>query len=284
MCASKAGSEEMMANGERGFSIDDNFFVLYVDDQLLYAASQQNIGIDHRADEARPVSGLAAHLTAVLRAYALAWNASAHGAPLAPLQRRFEIIARTNPGATAVSFKGRALTYGELDEQADELALYLQRDGLLPGSFCMLRLEPSLAQVRVMLAVLKAGAACLQCDPALPRQRMAAVLAMFRPAVLFVRDGAESDSGAPRTIRCHEEAALLPYGWPDEVPVDAATPAHVFVSLSERGCLCISVRTHQALGAQLEKGGSGRSPTATDPASFWRPLSAGASLTIVSRP
>ncbi|MES2759877.1 MAG: AMP-binding protein [Pseudomonadota bacterium] len=267
-----------MADQDRQFSTANDYILLYADDRLFYAASQQKIRVEALAPGAA-TAGLAAHLNAILRFHAGPTNDAVRGAPLVPLQRRFEIIARTNPGATAVRFNGRALTYGELDEQADELALFLQRDGLLPGSFCMLRLEPSLAQVRVVLAVLKAGAACLQCAPALPREHMAAVLALCRPAVSFVRDGAEPDSAAPRTIRCREEAALLPYGWPDEVPVDSATPAHVFANVSERGCLCVSVRTHQALGAQLAPGPD-RSATAPEVANYWRPLSAGAALTI----
>jgi hypothetical protein len=257
---------------------------LYADDELLYAAMQQPNGAKGTAGRFGSVSALAPDLGAILREYACGRNGSANGVAMEPLQRRFEIIAQTNPGAKAVRFNGRLLTYGELDAQADELALHLQRDGLLPGSFCALRLEPSLAQVRAILAVLKAGAACLQFDPALPRERLPAVLEVFRPSVLFVRDSgcAMPGSSTMRTIRCDEDATHLPHGWPDEFPVGAGTPAHAFATVFDSGGLCMSVRTHQALGACLHPICRVLAPVAVagDPANFWRPLSEGALLTI----
>jgi non-ribosomal peptide synthetase component F len=263
---------------------EDDVVLLYADGLLLNGALQYGGRDNGFARRPATVPELAAHVRTVLRAYVNGRNDGGNGALLAPLQRRFEVIARTNPGATAVRFNGRALTYGELDEQADELALFLQRDGLLPGSFCLLKLEPSLAQVRAILAVLKAGAAFLQCSPSLPREPMAVVLAVFRPALTFVRADADGEGeslrNATRTIRCHEEAAPLPYGWPDETAVDAGTLAQVFAGLSDRGCLCVSVRTHQAISAQVEKGAGDRAAVGPDPVSFWRHLSAGTPLTI----
>lgn len=203
-------------------------------------------------------------------------------AAVAPLQRRFEIIAQTNPAARAVACNGRVLTYGELDTQADELALQLQRDGLAPRSFCLLRLDPSLAHARAVLAILKAGAACLQVDPALTREGVSAVLAILKPALLFVheRDLAGWGDDAMRTVRCNEDPAALPYGYPDEIAVDDDTPAHVFATVSTRGGLCVKVRTHKALAARARADADAVSLAAADPASFWRPLSTGGLLTI----
>jgi non-ribosomal peptide synthetase component F len=202
---------------------------------------------------------------------------------LAPLQRRFEIIAQTNPAARAVACNGRILTYGELDTQADELALQLQRDGLPPGSCCLLRLEPSLAFARAILATLKAGAICLQIDPALPHERCAAVIELLKPALLFVheRDTVGWGDDAMRTVRCGEDPAPLPYGWPDESPVVDDTPAHVFATLSADGDLRTRICTHKALGASLDAVADARLLEAADPATFWRSLSTGALLTII---
>lgn len=206
-------------------------------------------------------------------------------AALAPLQRRFEIIAQTNPAARAVACNGRLLTYGELDTQADELALQLQRDGLAPGSFCLLRLEPSLAYARAVLAILKAGAACLEVDPALTQAGIGSVMAILRPALLFVhgRNGAGWGEGTMRTVRCDEAAAALPYGYPDEIAVVDDTPAHVFATVSARGGLCVKVRTHKALAARFDAGGDAGPLAAAGPVPFWRSLSTGAMLTIASR-
>lgn len=209
-------------------------------------------------------------------------SSSGNDVARAPLQRRFEIIAQTNPAARAVACNGRLLTYGELDTEADELALQLQRDGLAPGSFCLLRLDPSLAFARVVLAVLKAGAACVQLDPALTREAIGAVLAILKPALLFLheRDSVGWGGHALRIVRCGEEAAPLPYGYPDEIAVGDDTPAHVFATVSSRGALCIKVRTHRALSARSDAAGVAGPLAAADPAAFWIPLSTGALLTI----
>lgn len=267
---------------DRESAARDAVVVLYSDGEVLYAAPHQNPRKDGLAHHAAPVSALAAHLSGILCEYARACCAAGNGAALAPLQRRFEIMAQTNPAAKAVTCDGRVLTYGELDEQADALALQLQRDGLLPGSFCVISLAPSLALARATLAILKAGAACLAFDPALPKEYIGAVLEVFRPAFLFVRgsDCSAPANGAMRTIGCDEDAAPLPLGWPDEYPVLAGTPAHVLATVTDRGALCIKVCTHQVLGACLDPIRGEGALAAADPASFWRPLSAGALLAI----
>jgi hypothetical protein len=208
------------------------------------------------------------------------------GAPFhEPLQRRFEVIARTTPCAVAVSFNGRRLTYGELDEQADALALHLQARGLAPCSFCMVDLEPSLAQVRAILAVLKAGAACLQLASGIAHGARAAALAVIGPSLRFTRGPAGGAAGELPTICCDEDASDLPYGWPDELPVSACTAAHAYASVSSQGDLCISLRTHEALCASLGRGPAAGAPPAidADPGCLWRPLSSGVPLAIASR-
>jgi non-ribosomal peptide synthetase component F len=261
--------------------------MLYADNELLYAAPRQKCGLSYPNLTSAAVPSRAAHLNALLREYTRGRQRHANHPGCAPLQRRFEVIAQTTPCAIAVRFDGRHLTYGELDEQADELALHLQAGGLVPGSFCVMGLEPSLAQVRAILAALKAGAVCLQFDPALTDGARAAVLAMFEPSILFTRDCncAETPLCRMRAIRCAEEPAELPHGWPNEMPVDAGTLAYAFATVSPNGSLCISVRSHQALGACIDTA-HGHFPALAadpDPAVLWRPLSIGAPLTIGAR-
>lgn len=273
----------MVIGNESECLFDDTSVALYADEDLLDVAAPQINAFN--GPSSAPGTALAVHLAALWRQYCCGMTDATHGPLSAPLQRRFEVIAQTNPAARAVASNGRLLTYGELDAQADALALQLQRDGLAPGSFCVLSLEPSLALARAVLAVLKAGAACLEFDPALPGDRIAAVLDVLRPALLFVRDCDCSGPicGGMRTIRCNEDAEPLPHGWPDEHPVLAGAPAHVFVTSSDGGGLCMKVRTHRALGACLDTIRAARPLTAADPASFWWPLSAGALLDIAPR-
>jgi len=261
----------------------DNEFYLFADNQILYAAQQRDNDTDASSDAFSTDAESIACMGSVLSAHL-------HGAHsplpqrLIPLQRRFEIIAQTYPGAPAVRCRDQVLSYGELDTEADELALHLQNEGLAAGSFCIIQMEPSLAQVRAILAILKAGAVCLQFDPGLSAPRMAAVLELLCPAMMFVHGAAcyMPGGGAMRVVYCEDKPAQLPYGWPDEVPVGPATPAHAFAGPSHSGGMCIWICTHLGLGRALD-GMPSPAPLAgcgADPAAMWRPLSSGALLTI----
>lgn len=251
--------------------------LLYVDGHLLNAAAQHNNWLEDSAIQ----------LHTALREFSAVRSGLPECPARVPLQRRFEMMAQTTPCAIAVTCKGRHLTYGELDAQADALALHLQAGGLVPGSFCVVDLEPSLAQVRTILAVLKAGAACLQFASGLADSATAAVLAIVRPVIRFTRGDALAGRIHPemRTICCDEDAGDLPQGWPDEPPIGARTPAYVFATVSINGELNIAVRTHHALGACLDAATGPRPapPADADPVVLWRPLSSGAPLTIQAR-
>jgi non-ribosomal peptide synthetase component F len=260
---------------------------IYFDNFLLRAAVQQTnrIAPPNGTPDAFTLPVMPLH--AILQDYVGRCPRPAHTHSQEPLQRRFEVMAQTTPCAVAVDFNGRRLTYGELDEQADALALHLQARGLIPGSFCLIDLEPSLAKVRVMLAVLKAGATCLQVDSGIGEGSAAAILAMVKPAVLFRHAGAGATQAPDhmRTIHCDEDAADLPFGWPDELPIGARTPAHAYATVSADGDLCIFLRTHRALGLSLDHAAGARpAPWAdADPGGLWQPLSHGAPLTIQAR-
>ena len=74
-------------------------------------------------------------------------------------------VARA-PGAVAIRFEGRSVTYRELEQAANRLAHLLAGHGVGPGG-CVGLLLPRCAQaITAMLAVLKTGAAYLPIDPA----------------------------------------------------------------------------------------------------------------------
>lgn len=206
-----------------------------------------------------------------------------------PLQRRFEVNAQTYPGAPAVKAGGKLLSYGELDHEADELALHLQCRGLRPGSFCLVKLKPSLAEVRVILAILKAGAAYVQFAPHLTPRHEAVVIDVLEPSFLFVHENEalRPESGKLQVVPCKDEAMDLPYGWPDEARVSTNTPACVlaFTALGEG--LCIWMRTHKSLACPervpaRDSGTTGAQFPGTypNPVNFWQVLSRGDLLTI----
>ena len=80
----------------------------------------------------------------------------------------FAVQVSRCPGAVALTFEERSLTYRELDEAANRLAHLLSGQGAGPGGCVALLLERSAQAVVAILAVLKTGAAYLPIDPAHP--------------------------------------------------------------------------------------------------------------------
>ncbi|MGD1344654.1 amino acid adenylation domain-containing protein [Mycobacterium seoulense] len=91
-------------------------------------------------------------------------------------------LARS-PQAVAISCTGRSLTYQDLDEASNDLAHKISGCGAGRGSCVALLLERSAEAVIAMLAVLKAGAAYLAIDPALPDERIGFMLRDAAPIV-----------------------------------------------------------------------------------------------------
>jgi amino acid adenylation domain-containing protein/non-ribosomal peptide synthase protein (TIGR01720 family) len=97
-------------------------------------------------------------------------------------------VARA-PAAVALSFGDLSMTYRELDEASNRLAHLLSGGGVGPGACVALMLERSAQAVVAMLAALKAGAAYLAIDPALPAARIEFMLADAAPIAIITTTG-----------------------------------------------------------------------------------------------
>ncbi|MCV0025607.1 surfactin non-ribosomal peptide synthetase SrfAB [Bacillus sp. XT-2] len=84
----------------------------------------------------------------------------------------FEEQAKRTPASTALVCEGAELTYRELNEAANRLARKLIGQGLQKGETAAIMNDRSADTVAAMLAVLKAGAAYVPLDPALPEDRL----------------------------------------------------------------------------------------------------------------
>ncbi len=171
------------------------------------------------------------------------------------VHRRFEVYAQLNPGAGAVMFDRTKLTYGELDAQADGLAVLLQQNGLGPGDFCALCMTPSIAMVRALLAVLKAGGAYFMLNPMLPAEHIAAMLCTCHPKIVIVRENCSDRLPATNAqiIFCDEDEddAGLPYAWPHECPTQRFSPAYAISKFSATGSPRFAVSAHMAVTDRL---------------------------------
>ena len=87
-----------------------------------------------------------------------------------------ELQARRTPEALAVVQEKQSLTYRELTTKANQLARFLQKQGVGPDVRVGICLESSPQMMIALLGVLKAGGACVPLDPKYPPARLAYML------------------------------------------------------------------------------------------------------------
>ena len=103
------------------------------------------------------------------------------------LHQLFELQAAHTPDSVAVIFEEQQLTYGGLNEQANQLAHHLQSLGVRPEVSVGICVERSLEMVVGLLGILKAGAAYVPLDPAYPKQRLTFMLNNSNMPVLLTQ-------------------------------------------------------------------------------------------------
>jgi fengycin family lipopeptide synthetase D len=90
----------------------------------------------------------------------------------------FKEQVRNKPTAIAVEYKGKQLTYDDLDRQSNNFAHYLVSiKNIGPGAIIGVRLERTEKMIVSILAILKAGCAYLPIDPDYPEERISYMIA-----------------------------------------------------------------------------------------------------------
>jgi amino acid adenylation domain-containing protein/FkbH-like protein/non-ribosomal peptide synthase protein (TIGR01720 family) len=100
----------------------------------------------------------------------------------------FEAQVKLTPCDVAVVFEDRQLTYQELNQQANQLAHYLRREGVQPDILVGICMERSLLMVIAILGILKAGGAYVPLDPAYPQSRLAFMLEDSQLEILLTQE------------------------------------------------------------------------------------------------
>jgi amino acid adenylation domain-containing protein len=103
------------------------------------------------------------------------------------IHQLFEEQVEHNPNAIAVIFDGQSLTYQELNSRSNQLAHYLQKQGVGYDVLVGLCVNRSVEMIVGMLAILKAGGAYLPLDPSYPQERLSFMLEDAQVSVLLTQ-------------------------------------------------------------------------------------------------
>jgi amino acid adenylation domain-containing protein len=150
------------------------------------------------ADPQGAIAALPLLTPAERQALLIDFNTTARDLPIdQPIHRLFEAQAAQTPDAVALAFAStnaeqgqiQQLTYAELNRRANQLAHYLQAQGVGPDVLVGISVPRSLEMVIAVLGVLKAGGAYVPIDPDYPAERIAFMLADAQPIALVTLAG-----------------------------------------------------------------------------------------------
>ncbi|MGZ5134182.1 MAG: amino acid adenylation domain-containing protein, partial [Flavitalea sp.] len=108
----------------------------------------------------------------------------------------FEAQVLKSPGAIALVFEGKQLTYQQLNERSNQLAHYLRSRGIREDSLVPMCVERSDEMIVSILGILKSGAAYVPMEPDFPEDRKTFVL---------------QDTAATVIVSSRESASELPF-------------------------------------------------------------------------
>ncbi|MFD3262298.1 amino acid adenylation domain-containing protein [Paenibacillus lentus] len=116
----------------------------------------------------------------------------------ATIHQLFELQAERFPDRIALVHRERSMTYQELNEEANQLAVDLRNRGVVANITVAVMAEPSFDMFIAMLAVLKSGGAFIPIDPQYPKERIRYILEESKTALclththlMFTSDGIE---------------------------------------------------------------------------------------------
>ncbi|WP_038163307.1 AMP-binding protein [Verrucomicrobium sp. BvORR106] len=151
----------------------------------------------------------------------------------------FEEQVRLNPHAPALVSKDCHFTYSELNDRANAAAFRILRSGAGPGDIAAVYLRRSAELVIAVLALQKAGVACLHLDPDWSPQQTEGLLQLAGAKVVITHDSlSQSVVGCCGTLICLDTARDVPGpgAWVNpEVKVTTSDPESIFCTSGTTG-------------------------------------------------
>lgn len=184
------------------------------------------------------------------------WNSTHYPCdPGLTVQKLVEIQAEQGPELLAIQTEDRTLTYQELNQRANQLALHLRSlmdsAGLAPNPLIGICMERSPELIIALLAILKAGAAYLPLDISYPADRLHFMLENAQAQILITQSHLRSKlPDVQATVLCF-----------DSGPASTVQAAELNVSLSQYpGSNFAPCTTPDSLGYVIYTSGSTGKP------------------------
>jgi amino acid adenylation domain-containing protein len=149
--------------------------------------------------------------------------------PHSTIQAAFEAQVLRTPDAMALEQGDRAISYAELNAQANQLAHYLRWRGVQPDQLVGISLHRSPHLIVAMLGILKAGAAYLPLDPTYPQERRLYKIRDAQIQLILTEIALENDPtyAAIETLCLDGIWQTLQANYPRTNPAQIATAHHL---------------------------------------------------------
>jgi len=134
----------------------------------------------------------------------------------------FEEQAFKNPERIALEFGAERLTYGELNQRANQVAHRLRLQNVQLDGPVGVHMERSLEMIIALLGVLKAGGCYLPIDPKYPLDRRLLMVEDAQPAAILTQSRHQGELGHPCELCL--DASEFWSGLSTEAPVSAVSP------------------------------------------------------------
>ena len=185
------------------------------------------------------------------------WNATAAEYPRDRcVHELFEEQVEKTPDAVAVVHQDTALSYGELNRRANQLAHHLRELGVEPDARVAICVERSLEMVVGLLGIMKAGAAYVPLDPAYPVERLSYMVKDSAPTVVLTQtallDVVNSVAGDHQVINIGNTA-----GFRKEVPAVEEGKSNGVSARNLAYLIYTSGSTGSPKGVAIEHGNAG---------------------------
>ena len=113
------------------------------------------------------------------------------------ISQLFEDQVELTPNNIAIKFKDLSMTYKELNEKSNQVAVFLQEKGIKANDVVAIRLNKSLEMVVGILGILKAGGCYLPIDLSYPQERVSFMLKDSKAKLFLTNKQHENDLEIP---------------------------------------------------------------------------------------